>query len=287
MRALMQIIYVPTINDTTSDFDSLFVLFRGVSKSDSSVEINFSKCGFLRQNAVAFIGGMVRLFEQRGIAVRLNWQSMQSQVIANLEKNGFKDAFLGTQGPLPDNAIPYREDRATTFDKNGIVDYLKSKWLGRGWIHISPQLRDAIVGKMWEIYANAFEHSNSPIGLFSCGQYFPRLHALNLTVIDFGVGIPSNVRQFAGNPSLEGRLAMKWAFRPGTTTKPNDMGRGVGLDLIKQFVALNEGKLEVFSHEGHAVIEKGREEYQGRSCFFEGTLVNISLKCDVGCCRFS
>lgn len=166
-------------------------------------------------------------------------------------------------------------------DKQGIIDYLKLKWLGRGWLHISSQLRDAIVGKMWEIYANAFEHSASPIGIYSCGQYFPRLHALNLTVVDFGVGIPSNVRQFANNQKVGAHTAMQWAFRPGTTTKPNGMGRGVGLDLIKQFVVLNKGKLEVFSHEGHAVIDSdGNEKYTERSCFFGGTLVNISLNCD-------
>ncbi|MBS9383808.1 MAG: hypothetical protein HEQ24_06035 [Dolichospermum sp. BR01] len=55
------------------------------------------------------------------------------------------------------------------------VDTIKD-WLGKGWINISPRLQDAIpavsvaiAGKVVEIYFNAFEHSNSPIGVFSCG----------------------------------------------------------------------------------------------------------------------
>lgn len=276
----MYTLRVPTINDTDDDFDKLFNLCNQLSVEDLTVEIDFSQCGFLRQNAVAFIGGLIRLLEYRHRNVRVKWDSMQSQVLANLNKNGFREAFCDIHGPLPGNTIPYREDKSSWIDKEGIIDYLALKWLGRGWIHISSQLRDAIVGKMWEIYANAFEHSSSPIGLFSCGQFFPRLHALNLTVVDFGVGIPSNVRQFASNYRLGAHKAMEWAFKPGTTTKPSGMGRGVGLDLIKQFVVLNKGKLEVFSHDGHAMITEAGERYFKRSCFFEGTLVNISLKCD-------
>lgn len=222
----------------------------------------------------------MRLLEYRGTEVTVDWNSMQSQVAANCEKNGLRHIFSGTHGPHHGTTIPFREDRASIVDKNGIIDYLKLKWLGRGWIHISPQLRDAIVGKMWEIYANAFEHGNSPIGLFSCGQFFPRLHKLNLTVVDFGVGIPQNVRQFARNTAISAATAMEWAFQRGTTTKPEGLGRGIGLDLLKEFVTLNKGKLEVFSHEGHAIIEHGREEYRSRACFYEGTLVNMSLQCD-------
>lgn len=274
----MHTIYVPTINDTAKDFNALFGLWQQLNFDYAQVEINFSLCRFLRQNAVAFLGGLIRLLEHRQIEVTIKWGSMSAQVAANLEKKGFRDAFCDIPGPSPDDTIPYREDR--TIDKDGIIDYLESKWLGHGWIHISPQLRDAIVGKMWEIYANAFEHSNSPIGLFSCGQYFPRLQALNLTVVDFGIGIPSNVRAFGKTPKLAAHSAMEWAFMPGNTTNPRGFGRGVGLDLIKQFVVLNKGKLEVFSHEGHAIIEYGGERYLSRPCFFEGTIVNISLQCN-------
>ncbi len=55
-----------------------------------------------------------------------------------------------------------------------LIAYLKTKWLGRGWITVSTRLRDAIVGRVWKIYANAFEHSHSPVGIFSCGQHYPR-----------------------------------------------------------------------------------------------------------------
>ena len=150
--------------------------------------------------------------------------SLQDRVRVNLAQQGFLAAFGCPGGPWTGNSIPYREDHA--IDKAGLMDYLKTKWLGRGWINVSPPLRDAIVGRVWEIYENAFEHSKSSIGLFSCGQHFPNKRRLLLTVVDFGVGIPANVRAFFGNQQIRADHALAWAFQPGTTTKPNGMGRG-------------------------------------------------------------
>jgi hypothetical protein len=73
---------------------------------------------------------------------------------------------------------------------------------------------------------------------------------------------------------------LKWAFQPGTTTNPNGVGRGLGLDLLKEFVKINKGRFEVFSHDGYVLIDETQEAYWNRQTFFEGTLVNITLRCD-------
>ena len=131
------------------------------------------------------------------------------------------------------------------------------------------------------MYGNAFEHGESEIGIYSCGQHYPRRHELKLTVVDFGVGIPSNVREYARNEKIPADKAIEWAFRRGTTTKTSDdIGRGIGLDLLKDFVKINKGKLEVFSHDGYAAIDEDHEEYSKRQTFFEGTLLNITLICN-------
>jgi hypothetical protein len=72
---------------------------------------------------------------------------------------------------------------------------------------------------------------------------------------------------------------MEWAFQRGTSTKPG-MGRGLGLDLLQEFVIQNKGRLEMFSHEGYVSIADGKTSFSERDTFFEGTLVNISLRCD-------
>lgn len=275
---------IPTINDyTAANFDVLFDLWNEANNDNLDVTFEFSQCGFLRQNAVAFLGGLARLIEERHGHVTFDWSTLKNNwVRTNLEQNGFMSAFGHSSGPWSGNSIPYREDLHE--DKEVLIDYLKSKWLGHAWVRVSERLRDAIIGRVWEIYANAFEHGQSPIGIFSCGQHYPKQHELKLSVVDFGVGIPSNVRMFFKHDPLSQSLSaascLKWAFQRGTTTKPNGTSRGMGLDLLKEFVKLNKGKLEVFSHEGYAIIDSKQEEFMNRSTFFEGTLVNISFICD-------
>ena len=177
--------------------------------------------------------------------------------------------------------------RFKSLDMNRIMDYLTYSWIGKGWVHVSELLRDAIAGRMWEIYNNAFEHSGTQIGVFSCGQYFRTHNDLILSVIDFGRGIPANVRAFLRYhvneetvSKLSGAACLKWAFEPGNSTCMGGVARGLGLDLLKEFIRVNQGKLEVYSNEGYAIVDKGGEHYVNRNMSFEGTIMHITLRCD-------
>jgi len=172
------------------------------------------------------------------------------------------------------------------------MDYLEQYWLGRGWVQVSKRLRDAIVGHMWEIYNNAFEHSGSEIGVFTCGQHFPHNETLLLTVVDFGQGIPAKMRGFFRQHTdeelvakLTGASCLRWAFQAGNTTKVGEPG-GSGLDLLKEFVRLNQGKLEIYSNDGYAIVDKDGERFENRDLAFEGTVVHITLRCDEKLYRF-
>jgi len=273
---------IPTIDDNATDFDILFNLWNQTNNDNMDVTFEFSNCNFLRQNAIAFLGGLIRLIQSKGGTVWFNLESISKTVKANLERNGFIPTLGLGNGSVPKtgNSIPYREDSYQ--DKDVVVDYLKMYWLGQEWVHVSEMLKDAIVGTVWEIYANAFEHGKSSVRIFSCGQHYPHRHELKLTVVDFGAGIPSNVRLFfEPDPraqSLNAASCLKWAFQRGNTTKPD--GRGLGLDLLKEFVKLNKGKLEIFSHEGYVIIDNKQEKFANKTTFFEGTLVNITFICD-------
>jgi hypothetical protein len=272
---------IPTINDRPVDFDTLFGFWNQVNNDSLDVTFDFSYCGFLKQNAVAFLGGLARLIKFRSGSVPFLWNTIRNNIFTNLAQNGFLSTFGHGGGPWTGNSIPYRED--PTLDSEGIMGYLKTKWLGRGWLQVSEQLRNAIVGRVWEIYDNAFMHAQSPAGIYSCGQHYPRRRELKLTAVDFGVGIPSNVRFFfrddTQTQTLSAANCLKWAFLPGKTTKPG-IGRGMGLELLKDFVKTNKGKLEIFSHEGYAMVDEKQEIFMNRETFFEGTLVNITFLCD-------
>jgi hypothetical protein len=60
----------------------------------------------------------------------------------------------------------------------------------------------------------------------------------------------------------------------------------LGLDLLKEFIRVNQGKLEVYSNEGYAVINADGERYKNLDISFEGTVVHITLRCDENLYRF-
>ena len=275
------VLNVPTINDEVSDFDTLFAILAEVDNSKSkTIVFDFSSCRFLRQNAVTFLGGLARLIQSNGDTPYFNWDTLRKDVKKNLSKNGFIHTFTHTESywNWKGNTIPYREDLSE--DSKGITNYLLFDWLGRGWVNISPVLKNTIAGTVWEFYANAFEHASSKIGIFSCGQYYHIHKYLKLTVLDFGVGIPYNVRKKFNNWQIPPSSALKWAFSQGTSTRTSGASGGLGLDLLKNFVKVNHGKLDIFSNDGYVLIDSTQEAYFNRSNYFPGTLVNITFQCD-------
>jgi hypothetical protein len=268
---------VPTINDDIYDFLKLFRIWDIIKDVRSRVIFDFSKCNFLRQNAVAFLGGVARYLQAQGTEVEFMFNSLGDWIKMNLRQNGFISAFDDSDnGPWRGNSIPYLEVN----DEEYVRPYLEDKWLGRGWVNISDELKHAIVGKVYEIYANAFEHSKSPVGVFSCGQYFKNLNELKLTVIDFGVGIPHNVRGYL-NKDIDAVEAIAWAFKDGNSTRiDDDYAGGLGLGLLKNFIEVNDGKMEVFSHDGYCLINKDGQHLSTVEGYFEGTIINITLRCD-------
>lgn len=278
---LNPILCVPTIYDLPHHFDKLFRLWHEIEHlpiERLNITVNFHYCEFLGHNGVAFLGGLVRLVEKRGGQINFEWHTLPCKLRMNLAQNGFLSDFGYDWQPWDGNSIPYRSD--LQLEPNAVMEYLQDKWLGKGWVNVSPELRDVIVGQVWEIYTNAFEHSQSIIGVFSCGQYYPKACVLQLTVIDFGIGIPANVRSLPQNSKMSTTEALRWAFQRGTSTKQSGVSRGIGLNLLQEFVIKNHGNFLIFSNDGCVKVNDNGIMYENRNVNFSGTLVNIAFQCD-------
>jgi hypothetical protein len=273
-------IYVPTIASGKGDELGQLVTLRDTIPPGANVAFDFSLCGRLPLNAVVFLGGLATLIRNQGGTVKARPQTMKRKLREELEENGFL-AHLGIgNGVFATGALPF--EHHAKLDKSRVMHYLEHKWLGGGIIKLSEELRTAIMGNTWEVYQNAFDHSDTPIGIVNCGAFDKKHRRLQLSVMDFGVGIPENIRRHRPPQPIDPRGAMRWAFANGTSTKAETVGysRGLGLHLLKEFVKVNSGFMEVFSNEGYARISKGGESYRRRSFNFKGTLVHISLSAD-------
>ena len=211
---------VPTISTQRKDYESLFALWNVINDLPDyllDITFNFRGCKFLSHNGVAFLGGLAGWIESRGGRATFQWESLDEKIYWNLAQNGFLYSLGHNQYPWDGNSVPYRMD--LEFDKQELMNYLLKSWLGKGWVNISKPLQFSISGKVVELYDNAFAHSDSEIGVFSCGQHYPNKKWLHLTVVDFGVGIPDRVRSLPQNRHLGTLDALKWAFMRGNTTR--------------------------------------------------------------------
>ena len=150
-------IYIPRVWDRDEDIDSLFAIWqRVVDKGPLDVTIDFSNCDFLSHIGVAFLGGLARFIKFNSGNVFFDWDTLCTRLRNYLEKNAFLTTFTNSSIE-PRANIPYREDQEPSTEL--IETYLKENWLGGGQINLSESLKNEIVGRVWEIYANAFEHA--------------------------------------------------------------------------------------------------------------------------------
>jgi len=136
---------------------------------------------------------------------------------------------------------------------------------------------------------NAYGHgiggeANSPL-VTSCGQYKSKDKLLKLTVLDFGQGIVTNVKKYLRDQNMHDVDAFKWALKKGCSTKTDslniDIPRGLGLDLLIEFVKVNKGSLTIASNSCYVHINSDEEMKIGAlKVPFQGAMVNITINCD-------
>jgi hypothetical protein len=121
-----KVIQILTLNDSPQDFARLFGIWSEANDYFEDICFDFSRCGFLRPNAVAFLGGLARLIESRMGSVTFDWGTLhKSWVRTTIRQNGFACAFGDASAPWDGTSIRYREDRE--FHPDGVgLDLLKS-----------------------------------------------------------------------------------------------------------------------------------------------------------------
>lgn len=274
---------IPTLYSNQQDFRQLTALCRQVLKTDAPrVNVLFHECTFLKASAVACLSAALEYARDQGRAVEFDFSSMPESVYRACCNYQFFSYFGGPLGKGSSNTIALRKFSLADQDLFG---YLSTQVTHHQFFPtLSATLRRALCARLIEIYANAFTHSRSPVATFSCGQGYPfGVFHFQLTVVDLGVGIPANVRTFLKQPRLSGRQALQWALEEGHSTKltvANNRSAGLGLKLLCDLAQLNQGKLEIYSHDSYACIQRAGIKVNNFVEDFPGTVLNLELRND-------
>lgn len=249
------------------------------SQKDKDLIINFSKCQLADGNIAAALGAILDKLLKYGFSIKLSNPSVK-QVRKVFSRNHFFRAWeVKTQTEDRENYIDYKKfksDDSTSF----------KTYIDNGLIHKQkfPKHTDLAAGhiieSIYEIYANATMHGKTDF-VYSFGEYKEDSHILEMTIVDCGVTIPQNVNTYMQSNNeqpLSDCDAIKWAFEKGNTTK--DIPGGLGLAILKDFIKMNNGSIQMISGNGMIEIHGDEVEHFLLDMEFPGTIVNMKFNFD-------
>ena len=200
--------------------------------------------------------------------------------ISYLDDCGFFRRHLGQQlkfnATVRGTTLPFT--RVAHAEAHGWLEYNFTPWMGYklGCNHGALGSLRACVG---ELFNNILDHSTQEIG-FVHVQHYPAPNHIQITLSDFGKGIPSNIRARFG-PMLDGDAIWK-ASQEGVTSQSVPRNQGIGLNFLVDSVTGNEGYVSIFSFQGsltcYKVAGAGVTRVPStRNASYPGTLINITL----------
>ncbi len=266
-----------SLNNIRSDYDgfsSLIRLFAETSECEFEViEIDMSKVFWFDANMCAPLGAILYSVSRNVNIVEL--VNFRKDVESILSKNGFLSAYGRKQRQdTYGTTIEYK--KFDTYDGRYFGNYIevgliKRKGIPRMSIGLLKKFRESI----FEIFNNAVTHSETQLGIFSCGQVFPKKNRIDFSIADLGIGIRSNImRRKRLDLSPEG--AIVWAAS-GNTTKTGKIPGGLGLKLLQEFISKNSGRIQIVSDKGYWELSNGKVSTKSFVNPFPGTVVNIEI----------
>ena len=239
------------------------------------IEIDLSETAYFEADMCAALGAILYRLGRQLNTVRL--VGVTGEVAETLSKNGFLSHY--GRAKLPDSwgaAVSYR--RFDVRDDHHFSGYIERELIDRpGLPEMPPGLVKKFRESIFEIFSNAVLHSDTRLGIFSCGQYFPELERFDFMVTDLGVGMRRNIRDRMGR-SLGSVDAIIWATEEHNTTKRAGVPGGLGLKLLGEFIEANGGCIRIASDGGYWQKKKTEVSTATLSHPFPGTVVSLEVK---------
>lgn len=238
-----------------------------------TVDVDFSACTWFDANMSAPLGVVFAHAVDNLNDLKL--RGLRQSVETILEKNRFLVGFgFPEQEDIHGTTIPYR--RFSTTDDRYFAAYLNRHLRRKGLPIMSEALSERFKNSILEIFVNAAMHSESKLGIFACGQYFPQQDRLDFCVSDAGIGIRRKIHKELGL-KMNSDKAIEWALQEGNTTKTGSVPGGLGLKLIREFIAMNKGRIQIVSDRGYWEFSPQGETLARIDTPFPGTVINIEI----------
>jgi len=269
--------YIRIPQTLNNNFDGFNTLARIAADSmiwvGQNVCLDFKDCIFFSGHLCAVLGGILNgLIERKN---KIEIKNLHPNIKGFLSSNRFLTYFAGLSLPDFNNTtIPFAKFNIN--DELDVKHYVEEQLLNKPYMPVvSDKLKKEMVKSIFEIYVNAITHGNCDF-VFSCGQHYPRKNPpeIYFTFVDLGKTIKNNVAEYLGQ-RMSGIDSIVWAMSENNSTKTENHSGGLGLKLIKEFIILNNGILQIVSANGVWELNRGKVFTYEIFVDFPGTFVNL------------
>ena len=257
---------------------NFFSVLNEKTKREGLHILDFDQCEWFEANLCAVLGAIIesnssqkRKFEIRNI-------EKQTFLINTFINNGFVKFIQDVpvrKSYKKHSGIPFAEYDMK--DEEEFEKYIYEYILTHDDIpEMSKSAKNKIYRSIFELYQNSVMHSKAE-KLFVCGQYYLIKGRMALTMVEFGDTFKHNVCKHFNDDSKSGKECIEWAVESGNTTKNTDQAGGLGLDLIRRFLVMNQGKLQIHSADGYWEEKKSNNFAENCENSFPGSIINIEF----------
>jgi len=238
------------------------------------ISINMSSANWIDANMCAPLGAILTRASRHLNMIKFT--NIRADVKTILQKNGFLSYYGGEKiEDLFSSTIRYQ--RFEPKDDRHFGDYIEQQFRNKAIPDMSSALRKKFWESIFELFSNAVIHSKTKLGIFTCGQYFHQRKHIDFAIADLGIGISQTLIDNKGL-HLHPVNAIDWAMEGTNTTKTGSIPGGLGLKLLRDFIRINAGRIQVVSDVGYwEQHADGSVEKQILPNPFPGTIVNIEI----------
>ena len=244
------------------------------------IGIDFSKCQHFDANLSAALGAILDKLSEEGFLMWLT-DINSTSVRKALSRNHFIKAFnYETDNKEKENFIEYK--KFSSNESTSFKEYIQKGLMDKErFPKHTKRAGDKVLESIYEIYSNAIKHGDCSY-VYCCGELNDDSQSvLDVTIVDCGNTIPYNVNNFfkrKAKSEVDACESIIWSMDKGHTTK--DQPGGLGLAILKEFITLNNGALQIVSANGMLDYRNGTTSTSVLQSDFPGTIVNMEFNFD-------
>jgi hypothetical protein len=268
-------VFLPQIRSDFQGFTALVSLAERVSSLEyAPILLNMSAANWVDANMCAPLGSI--LYDASRRLNMVQFEHIQPDVKRIFQKNSFL-SYYGHDKKLDSYGTTIQYQRFERKDDRFFGAYIEQHFKNKAIPDMSSALRKKFWESIFELFSNAVIHSETELGIFTCGQYFPKKDHIDFAIADLGIGISQTLINKKGL-RFSAEDAIDWAMQGANTTKTGSIPGGLGLKLLREFIRLNRGRIQVVSHTGYwEQRTDGNVEKKTLPFPFPGTVVNIEI----------